>query len=193
MSTMKCRECLERFSALSADQVSASSALSVREHLAACEQCQHEWQRFERTLFVLSTSSQPLPAAPATEAMWLHCADYIFQKTEAGRGNRAAPQLTFGLRGWATRQPGWSWATLGGALAILGAAWLLAPHDEALMAPDTDLGRSASMGTLVTFERPSPAASGLVNHHSAMAADPFADSVGSTLVSYSATSPLSRP
>jgi hypothetical protein len=190
---MNCRECLERFSSLSADHVSASHALSIREHLAACPQCQQEWQVFERTLFLLSTSSQPLPTAPASEAMWHHCSEYIFQKTEAERGNRRAPQLSPGLKNWAARQPGWSWATLGGALVILGAAWLLAPHDEALTAPVNDLGREAQIGTLVTFERPSAATSGLVDHHSAMAADPFADSVGSTLVSYSATSPLSHP
>jgi hypothetical protein len=190
---MNCRECLEHFSSLSADHMSAPHVLSMREHLAACPQCRHEWQVFEHTLFLLSTSPQPLPGGQISDAMWCHCSEYIFQKVEAGRADRRAFGFSPGLRGWVTRQPGWSWATLGGALAILGAAWFMAPHDDVPTMAVNNLDRQPQIGTLVTFERPSAAASGLVNHHSAMAADPFTDTVGSTLVSYSATAPVSHP
>lgn len=177
---MTCRECLEQFSDLSVDDVSISAAQLMREHMTACPQCQHEWVIFEQTLFVLSTSSQPLPGADASQAMWEHCSEHIFQKVETNRQRQA------GLAGWFARQPRWSWITFGAAVTILGATWAFAPHDEAINALRDSV---STPGTLITLQRPPAIASGLVNHHSAMNADPFTDNVGSTLVSYSATSP----
>jgi hypothetical protein len=197
---MTCRECLEKFSSMSADDIPASIEHSIRQHLAACPECKQEWQVFEYTLFILSSSTQPLPAPDTSEVMWQRCSEHIFQKIEAERQN---PKLLksgaarSGFWGWAARQPGWSWATLGSAAAILGAAWWLAPHEEPLSPPGNGAPQIAFQtndpGTLVSFRRPPEAASGLVNHHSAMAADPFTDSVGSTLVSYSATTPSTAP
>jgi hypothetical protein len=210
---MNCRECLENFSSMSADDVPASIAQSIRQHLAACPECEQEWQVFEYTLFVLSSSTQPLPAPDASAVMWQRCSEHIFQKVEAARVDTARASADrnpnslesgaarTGFWGWATRQPGWSWATLCGAAAILGAAWWLAPHEEPAFSPGNSnngaapqlVNRPNDPGTLITFRRPPDAASGLVNHHTAMAADPFTDSVGSTLVSYSATTPSTSP
>ena len=182
---MTCRECLEQFPALSADDVSASSALTMRDHLESCPQCQQEWRVFEHTLFVLSTSLQPLPAPQASDAMWQHCSEHVFQKIEKQRLAHRSHRP--GVVGWLTRQPRWGWATLGGELAVLGSVWFFTPHDTQ---PDALLPRRVSIPvTRVTFERPPAVASGLVNHHSALNADPFTDHVGSTLVSYSATTP----
>ena len=202
---MTCRECLEKFSSLSADEVPASMALSIREHLAACPECEQEWQVFEYTLFILSSSTQPLPAPNTSEVMWQRCSEHIFHKVEASRlsadpnpNSLKSGAARTGFWGWVTRQPGWSWATLGSAAAILGAVWWFAPHEEPLPPQGNGavpqlVNRSNDPGTLVSFRRPPEAASGLVNHHSAMAADPFTDSVGSTLVSYSATTPSTAP
>jgi hypothetical protein len=195
---MTCRDCLGKFSALSADDISATSAAAIHDHLLACPQCQGEWVLFERTLIVLSTSTQPLPSAQASEQMWQSCADHVFKKVENRRTARRS-----GLLGWMTQQPRWSWASLFVALTILGAAWLFAPHDEAFNVltdgvntvwRNSDTSHAGfGPGALVTFQRPPAATSGLINHHSAMAADPFADNVGSTLASYSATSPATTP
>jgi hypothetical protein len=190
---MTCRECLEKIADLSADDVAASSAQTMLDHLESCPQCQREWSIFEHTLFVVSTTSQPLPAPQASDAMWQGCCDHIFNKVETQRGKGPS------LYRWAARQPRWGWVSLGGALAILGATWVLAPHEDTLdvlangvpsqvVAVNSQAGLG-SPGPLITFERPPAGASGLVNHHSAMATDPLADNVGSTMVSYSATAP----
>jgi hypothetical protein len=187
---MTCRECLEQFSEMSADNVSASTALSIREHLKACPQCVDEARAFEHTLFILSASSQPLPTPQISDAMWQYCSEHVFQKVEAKRSNSRATRP--GLAGWFARQPLWGWASLAGAFAILTATWFLAPHEDALNALNEEVNVYRNTPTmragLITFERPPASASALVNHHSAMAADPFTDNVGSTLVSYSATS-----
>lgn len=199
---MTCRDCLEKFSALSADNVSQTSALSLHEHLQACPQCKDEWVLFERTLVVLSTSTQILPAPEASEQMWKSCAEHVFESVEKQRNGKRRTPRRAGVLGWFGQQPRWSWASLAGAVAILAAAWFFAPHDETLnaIAGAGDALRNAPTsqaglgpGALVTFQRPPAAASGLVNHHSAMAADPFADNVGSTMASYSATSPAKAP
>ena len=155
---------------------------------------------FERTLFSVSCLSQPLPSPLASEQMWHRCSEHIFQKVEAERNGTkqtlvansvAAPEYSGGISRWFSRQPRWSWATLGGALAILAGVWFLAPQDDnATFANSGNFPtQNDSPGELIVLQRPSGATSGLVDHHSAMAVDPFTDYVGTTLVSYSATSP----
>lgn len=179
---MTCRECLEQFSSFSVDNLPEAGALSVREHLEACPQCRQEWQIFEHTLFVVSSSTQPLPAPQTSIAMWQRCSEHIFQQVESER--LRTHQQSSGFFSWFARQPKWSWATFAGAVAVLGAAWLFAPQEEAPAVVELP----NDPGALVMFQQPPAAAVGLVNHHSAMAADPFTDNVGSTLVSHSATS-----
>jgi hypothetical protein len=187
---MTCRECLANLSELSADNLAASTIQTIQSHLEACPQCQREWSVFSQTLFVASTISQPLPAPEASQAMWEGCCDHIFNKIES---RRAAT----GLHGWVVRQPRWGWVSLGGALAILGATWFLAPHDEAIDAITDNVNTQFATnqagindpGRLITFKRPPQGASSLVTHHSAMSADPLPDNVGSTMVSYSAAQP----
>jgi hypothetical protein len=109
------------------------------------------------------------------------------EKTEKKRLEAQRPALWRSPLGqWMSTQPKWGWAALGGSLAVLGAVWFLTPQNNT--APSNFGGANMSEGTFIRFERPPSAASPFINHHSAMAFDPFADHVGSTLVSYSATS-----
>jgi hypothetical protein len=82
-------------------------------------------------------------------------------------------------------QPRWGWAALAGSVAVLAAVWFSTPQNNA--SPTNLAADNLPEGTLIRFERPPSAASPFINHHSAMAFDPFADHVGSTLVSHSAT------
>lgn len=188
---MTCRECIHHLPELSADDLAVTSAQTLRKHLEACPHCQHEWSALSQTLYVVSTTSQPLPAPDVSQAMWEGCCEHIFQKVENQRH-------TPGLHAWVVRQPRWGWVSLGGALAILGATWFLAPHDDALdvisdgINPQIAATNQAGLdgpGRLITFERPPVGADSLINHHSAMTADPLPDNVGSTMVSYSASQP----
>lgn len=190
---MNCRDCQAKICDLTADALPVPDADSVREHLTVCATCGQEMEFLQYTLFSVSCLTQPLPSALASEQMWHRCSEHIFQKVEAERTgvNSLATAGSPGFSGWLSRQPRWSWATLGGALAILGSVWMLAPHDDSATFADSGNfpTQDNSPGELVALRRPSGAASGLINHHSAMAVDPFTDYVGTTLVSYSATSP----
>jgi len=193
---MDCRDCQAHICDLSADALPLAAADSVREHLTVCAACGQEMAMLEQTLFSVSCLSQPLPSPLASEQMWHRCSEHIFQKVEAERSGtkravtaspQAPPEYSTGLSGWFSRQPRWSWATLGGAMAILAAAWFATPQNNAIFANNFP-AQNDSPGELVALQRPSGAASVLVNHHSAMSVDPFTDYVGTTLVSYSATS-----
>lgn len=196
---MNCRDCQAQICDLSADALPAPIADLVREHLTVCATCGEEMATLERTLFSVSCLSQPLPSPLASEQMWHHCSEHIFQKVEAQRSgvlqsaaasSSATPEYSRSTFGWFSRQPRWSWATLGGALAILGGVWFFAPNDDSTTFANNGEfpTQNDSPGELVSLQRPSGASLSLINHHSAMAVDPFTDYVGTTLVSYSATS-----
>lgn len=88
--------------------------------------------------------------------------------------------------------PRWGWALVSSAAAALGAAYLLSPSPVEPTAPRALTARSLppmntnDPGELVMFSAPPRAASSLIEHHSVMGFDPFADHVGTTLVSSSA-------
>jgi hypothetical protein len=157
---------------------------AVRKWIEECPDCQKEWHAIQTTLLVVSTSTQPLPSAEESLRMWQCCADKIFEKREAERLARQNPSLW----SWIQMQPRWGWAALGGAVAILGSVWLMAPtattNDGAPVITTAD-----AAGELRMFRQAPPAASGMVNHHAGTAMDPFTDHVGTTLVSASATTP----
>jgi len=194
---MNCRDCQAKISDLSADALASSDAVLMREHLEDCRACKEEMAILERTLFSVSSATQTLPSALASEQMWHRCSEHIFQKVEAERAGAKQPiaaQREYSLQGnasWFSRQPRWSWAALSGALAILASAWLF-NSPESSSSPDFPVADN-SPGQLVALQRPSGPASVLINHHSAMSVDPFTDYVGTTLVSYSATSNASSP
>ena len=197
---MDCRDCQAHICDLSADALPAAAAESVREHLTVCATCGQEMAVLERTLFSVSCLSQPLPSPLASEQMWHRCAEHIFQKVEAQRSgaqnstaavSAPAPEYSRGALGWFSRQPRWSWGALGGALAVLAGVWFLAPQDNSITFANNGNfpTQNDSPGELVALRTPPGMAAGLIDHHSAMTVDPFTDYVGTTLVSYSATSP----
>lgn len=183
--SMTCAECQKQFSALSVEEIPVSSTPSLRLHLQACPQCREEWVVFETTLLVLSTTTQQIPSAHQSREMWQGCAEHIFVEREKQRQRTAA-----GWRGWLARQPRWGWVSLASAAAVLASVWFMAPAAPEYSSPSNLNPFVSSPGPLVTFQQPPAIAAGLVNHHSAMAVDPFTDYVGSTMVSYSATAPL---
>ena len=211
---MNCNECQEKLADLSAETLADDQSIAMSAHFKECAHCYGEWAIFERTLFVVSTTSQNLPSPLASEQMWHRCAEHIFQKVEAERANSSSiesreysrPEMSeaqsAGWRGWLTRQPRWSWASLAGAFAVFGAVWFLAPGDATVasdaagreaIAPETELVMFPSPVPGHTLTAPPSSAASLVNHHSGMTVDPFTDYVGNTMVSYSATEPTSAP
>lgn len=167
----------------------AKTEKMVREWLEKCPDCQAEWHSLHSTLFVLSTSTQPLLSEEQSRQMWQRCAEQLYDRIEA---DRVAQQRSSGWLGWFQMQPRWGWAALGGAVAVLGGVWFLAPQNapgEWNDAPRTAAVSAADTAGFVSFRRPPREASTLVNHHSAMSIDPFTDHVGTTLVSYSASAP----
>lgn len=175
---MNSREAQSLLPDLCSDCLDAQTEKLVREWLEKCPDCQAEWRALHSSLLVLSTSSQPLCSDEQSRQMWQRCAEKIYNRIET---DRQAKQKTSWLS-WARLQPRLGWATLGGAVAVLGGAWFLTPQStEPNDAPLT------SIAGFVDFRQPPRAASTLVNHHSGMSIDPFTDHVGTTLVSYSST------
>ena len=166
----------------SADNLDAPTAAQVRRFLAECPDCKREWEAMQSTLLTVSALSQPVPTPAQSSAMWSKCAEKLHASIEAERLAAQRPAW----RQWLGVQPRWGWAALGGAVAVLGSVWLMGPQNAPVSPAD-----NSNPGQLVAFQQPPAMASTLVNHHSAMAFDPFTDHVGSTLVSYSATAPES--
>ncbi len=111
---------------------------------------------------------------------------------QAAAGSRTKSASSW--RGWFAGQPRLGWALVGGAAAALGAAYFAAPPPEPassrnLVAVVQPLPASSdnSPGQLVTFRTPPRMAASMVGHHAAMSFDPFADHVGPTLISSSAS------
>lgn len=187
---MNCQRAKSSFATLSVEEMTSPSMRELQEHLAQCPPCQREWHIFQQTLLIVSTTSQPILSAERSQVMWQECARCCMEQTEKKRLEAQRPALwrsPFGQ--WMSTQPKWGWAALGGSLAVLAAVWFSTPQNNA--ATTSVAASDLPAGTLIRFERPPSAASPFINHHSAMAFDPFADHVGSTLVSYSATAPQS--
>jgi len=188
-SEMDCQSAKSGLALLSIEDVSSSdirepAVREIEEHLAKCPPCQNEWHVFQQTLLVLSTTPQKLPSAECSRAMWEACSRSIFDKVEAQRVPANVSSASWSLGTWFKSQPVWGWVTLSGAVAVFGAVWFLTPQSDAPVSPNSN----ATYTFVASGNRPSEVASPFVNHHSAMAFDPFNDHVGSTLVSYSATS-----
>jgi hypothetical protein len=208
---MDCRSARNRLAALSAEQLSVRSLAALQQHLDHCPSCRREWEYFQYTLLVVSTTSQPLLTREDSDRMWQQCRQKLQAQQQTGshtaplvdasarrRSGYLAQPPRAGLWSWAALQPRWGWAAVGGALVVLGSVWWFTPEPAAPTPPKGVLvlrslpapgQESAETGRLVSFEPPPPLASPLINHHAAMSFDPFTDHVGSTLVSYSATAP----
>lgn len=190
---MDCQKAKSLLAALSADDLTANDVSTLEAHFALCPECEHEWFVFQNTLFVVSTAPQPLPTPGQSQVMWQACSQQIHLRIEERRLASRRP----GLFSWAARQPRLGWVALGGAFAVLGGVWLFGPSE----APSTSASLSMAsletlnssgaddLGPLIAMSRPPRNAASLVNHHAAMAFDPFTDHVGSSLISYAATSP----
>jgi anti-sigma factor RsiW len=181
---MDCRQAQSFLADLSVEHLPPASATELHSHLAQCPQCQDEWQRFQAMLLTLSTGTQSLPTQQQSQEMWSACLNKWTEQVERQRTTKeGVTQQTTAQRpslwNWMRHQPRWGWAALGGAMAVFGGTWVLAPHDEP--------GPEPEPMTVIRFQTPPSTRASLVNHHSAMAFDPFSDHVGSTLVSYSAT------
>ena len=176
---MDCRTCQNHFAERSVELLPLQAEVAFDEHVKKCPPCDREWQAFQRILFVVSTANQPLPSGRGSSEMWSACSEHVFDSIESKRvkAHQASPWL-----GW-MRSSTLGWATLGGALLVLGSVWWLTPQDNG----QQYTAEEQYPGTLVQFQQPPAVASDMVNNHAAMGFDPFADRVGSTMVSYSAT------
>jgi hypothetical protein len=178
---MDCRQALAQLGDLSAEGLPVRSAQEIIAHMEQCPECEKEWELFRKTLFLASTTTQPLLTAQQSQQIWGVCLQKIIEKTEAERTTVRSPFL-----GWFTGQPRLGWAALGGAIAVFGSVWAFTPHGSAPRTPTT-IAQFDTSTNFVRFENPPRNTAALVNNHAAMAFDPFNDHVGSTLVSYSAT------
>jgi hypothetical protein len=131
---MNCATVQSKICELSVDNLSARDASSMLAHFAACPSCQECWEEYQQTMFILSTSTQPIPGGKQTQQMWLHCQQRITESeidsrysTPARTALRHSIHETAGnnLLGWFGGQPRWSWIALGGAMAILAATWFV--------------------------------------------------------------------
>lgn len=197
---MDCRRAKTRLIALSTDSLPEKVRDELHQHFKACPDCHKEWLVVEDTLTTLSTTSQPIVTKEQTQRMWLTCSERLHQKIEAERirGKRSSAGLfnparrPFAFGGHSTRSMAWSWAALGGALAILGGVYFLTPQaalpsDNAPSVPTLSASTAGDPGAFIALGRSSDSATTLVDHHTSMVFSPFSDRVGSTLVSYSAT------
>lgn len=203
---MDCRQIASQLCRLSADDLPSATAVAMWEHLTRCPECEQEWKTFQATLHVLSSAPQPLISAEQSAQIWQNCSEKLHQRIEERRLAAQRPAFF----NWARSQPRWGWAALGSAVAVLGGVWWLTPQDapdtfgnqvaQILPAPSTpghvarpfatagmlDLSEAPSPGPLVTFQRPPATASAMVNNHTEMAFAPFADQVGTGLISHAA-------
>lgn len=177
---MNCSDCQAQLAELSLENFEVDHVALL--HLKECDLCSREKAAFERTLFIVSTLHQPLPSPTTSREMWRSCSEHIFQKTEGQRLERQHSPIQT-LNYWLAQQPRWSWAGLIAAFTVFGMVWFLAPMENNPAELDTFPLETQP----VALQNPPTLAAGLIDHHSAMAIDPFTDYVGTTLVSYSAT------
>jgi hypothetical protein len=129
---MNCEKVQSKMSELSADNLSSRDASSMLAHFATCTSCQQCWEEYQQTMFVLSTSTQPIPGASRSQQMWIHYQQRIAESeidsrysTPARAALRNSIDATAGnsLWSWMGIQPRWGWIALGGAMAALAGAW----------------------------------------------------------------------
>lgn len=207
---MDCRQIESLLAKLSADDLPASKASAIWEHLTECPECEQEWRLFQTTLTVLSSGAQPLITVEQSELIWRKCSEKIHDKIEKER--LAAQQPAF--FNWMRSQPRWGWAALGGAMLVLGGVWWATPQDtqdnfndqlnthmaQVFPSQPNDMPSAAPLASLgqpvtsplIAFQRPPATASAMVNNHTMMAFDPFVDHVGTAVVSHEATMQGSR-
>lgn len=122
-------------------------------HFATCSSCQECWEEYQQTMFVLSTSTQPIPGDSRSQQMWNYCQQRITESeidsrysTPARAALRNSINETTGnsLRNWIGGQPRWSWIALGGAMAALAGAWFAT-------SPTSDPGNSAPITSAQLF------------------------------------------
>ncbi len=227
---MNCHRVQSQLAALSAGQLAPGECSVLEAHCAVCPACRREREAFQNTLLLLSSLTQPLPSSDCSTQMWRACAQRIFVRVEeareARRESRTAPErrapertapertapdtkpLSFwdAALGWARQQPRWGWVALGGAVAVFGSVWWLAPSGMPAGVVETPAdggplvliaaprrpavsfeGAAQNQNTArVRFALPPATASAAVNYHAAMSFDPFVDHVASGLVSSSA-------
>jgi hypothetical protein len=88
-------------------------------------------------------------------------------------------------------RPSWGLALAGGSAAVLAAAILASPSPSTVPVTRSamTLPPVPETASLVAFQTPPYATTGLIDYHSAMSFEPFSDHVAPTLVSYTATQP----
>lgn len=180
---MDCRKAQDHFALWSIEESDLECCEELKQHLNQCPPCAQEWKQFRQTLFAVSTTTQTLPDSHCSHAMWNTCLQQIMNKTEQER-------LTENACGgfwqqWFGSQPTWGWAALGGAAVVFGAVWFGAPAQNP---PSTQLNTATLPSPYARFERPPLDSTPFINHHTAMAFDPFNDHVGTTMVSHGSTS-----
>ncbi len=187
---MDCREAQTSLADMSAEQLTPQVQKQIEAHFADCPPCLEEWRLFQATLSTVSQATQPMPSTEQSRAMWQACEKSWMERVErerAGRGSAAMPSGS-PLGRWLRAQPIWGWASLGGALAVLGGVWMSGAPEAQPVAP-----AAPATFQMIRFEQPPSGASPILNHHSVMAFDPFADHVATTLASYSVPSSSASP
>ena len=194
---MNCRQVEAKLADWSADNLPDSFCEELRNHLRQCPPCAQHWAQFQQTLHVVSASTQPCCSTARSHAMWRCCEEHIQKKVEGERLSRQAA-----IRPWWQFSPRVGLASLVGACSVLLAVSLtpsrLLRHDSSLADRATTLqsttvqvqapqNSGASRDEWIRFTLPPAQASPFINHHVAMAFDPFADHVASTLISDVAT------
>jgi hypothetical protein len=208
----ECHRVVEQLAALSANDLSPTEAEAVRRHLEACPPCKGHWVLFERTLLTLNSASQPKLTAEQSRQMWLVCLEHT---KAAQAGNKPWAALHNGSDddsseahslweslvktfSWLTATPRTGWAVAGGAAAILGLTYFLAPHPQGAEPapqvafaplPQADLIQFRDFGRSGLFQAPPANASQLVDYHTAMSFEPYSDHVAPSLIAYSASAP----
>ena len=188
---MNCRQVEAKIADWSADNLPQSCCDEMRAHIEACPSCARRWVEFQATLQHVSTSTQPLLSPEKSRAMWACCEEHIADKN-ATSASRSAPMQNAPRNSWWQIQPRWGWFSLAGACAVLGAVWL-APASMLNRTEPTRIAQNktfAPRDEWVRFSVPPAQASSFINHHTAMAFDPFADHAASTLVSDAATNAI---
>jgi len=187
------REALNKLPELSAGCLDAKTEAAVRRWVEECPHCKAEWNSLQALVGTLQSLPEAHLSDEQSSRMWARCNEALFDKIEAQRLQQSRSQP--GPLSWLRSQPRWGWGLLAGAAAALGAAVLAPDTPEvsrpvviANAAPGT-ITSSDNAGNLQDFGRPPAYAATMVDHHAQMAADPFSDRVGSSLVSYSASYP----
>lgn len=174
---MDCRQALTSLADMSAESLEAPRAQELMRHLEQCPECEEEWETFQSVMFRLSTASQPLPSPEQSRRIWAACLEEVSRDVEA---KRQAALGHSGSPGFFNIAPRWSWALLGGAAAVFGAVWALAPS--------ASISNTTPVPTqFASLQTPPSLMSALVNHHAAFAFDAFNDHTGTSLVSMGST------